>query len=810
MIGGRYELKGYTEWGTGIDDPCGNKHIVKEKGVVGLAITDINTVAGWCNGSVFADKDFRIFYGVDVQIQRTAYIDDILETGNGDDFVARATLLAKNEEGKKNLLEILFEASSKAKNLSVYPIVEIEMIESHREGIFVGYSCDNNILTEEDPDIDKELKELSLTRMIEFFDYVEVAPADYNPLFPYIDLRKREYVQEYTKKLIEYAENHGKPVVAVSGFHYLDKDEGLSWRVLQCDGEVSVSEGHHIAEYGAEAHLRSTEELLDEFRYLGDDKAREIVIDNTITIAAEIDDFDPIGITDCHIRWEDAEDKLNKRVNELLSTRYTGTMIDKTRGRVAEELGWIARNGYAELFLMLSDAVSEHSIREWDHSAYGELGNSAVAYILGISSVDPIYNGLSFELFVRAAEETDFHVELSVPHSQRQRYITSLGKMHGVNNTISGTESMQYREKEIREMLEEYERISGKHIYGDARTDIEEALTGLTSPLRYNTVPYYFLPENKKDLIDRRWIGDSMVSDFLGWHSVNKKFSSFVLASDDREDVLANLEKLTGKSVTSIDFRDDSIMSLFDYDSEKRSPKWTAGIYWGKYISSILRFGIKGFEDMIRIEGFGMGKGTWDQIQLELLERREIKRDQLITSREDVYDLIASKGIKKTEAFRITDKICKGSGIDDVDIDLMQSNGVSGQEIHILKHIFYLPLRADCIRMARMRFWLAYYKMNFPKQFYSAYLERIADEREWTVISGGPKLVEDVISLIRDYGDPTYHEQADWSDFEMSARALILAEEMYRRGIKIRHCDNEKKWWRRWLQRFSRKPDCTF
>ncbi len=81
-------------------------------------------------------------------------------------------MIAKNEAGKKNLLNILYEASSRAKNLSNYPIVEIDILDSHRNGVLVGYSCDNNILTEEDPDIDKELKESSLTRMIQTEDEV--------------------------------------------------------------------------------------------------------------------------------------------------------------------------------------------------------------------------------------------------------------------------------------------------------------------------------------------------------------------------------------------------------------------------------------------------------------------------------------------------------------------------------------------------------------------------------------------------------------------------------------------------------------
>lgn len=808
MNKGRYELKGYTQHGFGLDEPCLNKNILKEKGLTGLAITDPNTVAGWCDGPIFGDEDFRFLYGVDVQIQKRVYIDEILEKGSDDDFAARATLLAKNEAGKRNLLKILFEASSRAKNLSAYPIVEIDILERHRDEILVGYSCDNNILTEEDPDVDAEFKESSLTRMIDLFDYVEVAPADYNPLFPYIDLRKEEYVQEYTKRLIEYAEDHGKPVVAVSSFRYLDKDEELSWRILQCDGEISASEGHHIAEYGMVAHLRTTEEMLDAFHYLGNDKAKEIVIDNTIRIANEIDDFNPTDISDCRIRWEDAEEMLNKRVDELLPARYDGMMIANAKKRAAEELEWIIGNGYTESFVMLADAVSEHSVRNWDHSAYGELGNSIIAYILGISSIDPICNGLPFAFFTKAAEDSEFHMSLSVPQSQRLRYESSLGKMRGVNNTISGTESMQYRKKEVREMLNEYERISGKQISWEDRGDIEEALTGLTSPLRYSAVPFYLLPKGKEGIIDRRWSGDDLVSDYLGWHSVNKEFTSFVLASDEREDVLLNLERITGKPVTSIDFQDRSMMPAFDYAADRRSPKWTAGIYWEKYNPAILRFGIGSFEDMVRIEGFGSGKGTWDQIQLELLERGEIHRDKLITCREDVYDLLISKSIAETEALCITGNICKGFGVKDSDVDMMLSHGITEQEIHILKHILYLPLRADCIRMARIRFWLAYYKMNHPKQFYSVYLECIADDREWTVIKGRSRLVEDAISLIRDYGDPTYHEQADWSDFEMSARALIVADEMYRRGIRIKHYDNKKKRCGKWLLRFSRKPDC--
>ena len=260
MNKGRFELKGYTLHGGGLDDVCGNIGCLKEKGLSGLAITDINTIEGWLDGPIFADEDCRFIYGVDVQLQKRAYSLEDEEEYEEDDsnYAARATLLIKNEIGKKNLFEILFEASTRAKSLSAYPVVEIDILECHRDGILVGYSCDNNILTEEEPDIDEELNESPITKMIELFDYVEIAPADYNPLFPYVDLRRRECVQQYTKAIIKFAEENNKTVVVVSGFNYLDKEENLCWRVLQCDGEISECEGHHISEYGMVAHLRST------------------------------------------------------------------------------------------------------------------------------------------------------------------------------------------------------------------------------------------------------------------------------------------------------------------------------------------------------------------------------------------------------------------------------------------------------------------------------------------------------------------------------------------------------------------------
>ncbi len=811
MSTGRYELKGYTAHSVGLGESYTDKEELRRKGLSGLAITDVNSVSGWMVCAECADDDFAFLYGVDVTLQDRAYtIDDILGYAEDDGCDAvRATILVKNEIGKKNLMELLFAASAWGKDMSAYPIVEADNLKKHREGILVGYSCDNNILTAEEPDFEKELKESSLTRMIGLFDYVEVAPADYNPLFPYVDLRKREYVQEYTKRLIEYSENHEKPVVAVSGFCYLNKEDGLCWRVLQCEEEISACEGHHISEYGMEAHLRTTEEMLKEFQYLGDDEARKIVIDNTVKIAKEIETFEPKTVPDCHIHWDDAEEQLRQRICRALSKKYERKMIDDAKKRAEEEMVWIIENGYTELLLMFADAVAKHGIHWWDHSAYGELENSVVAYVLGITSVDPITNRLPFEFLINAANYEDFYFGISVPHSKRKKYISSLGKMRGVSSNVSGTMPMHYRNKEVRGMLDVYERISGKKMDSESREKIEGDLTGLTSPLRYSDVPYYLLPKGMEITIDRRWNGDGeLVSDFLEWPTIYKKFSSYTIASGEEEDILLTLEQLTGKTVGSIDLRDKSPMAAFEYDSDTEAPKWSAGIYSEKNNDTVLSFGIESFEDMVLIEGLDRGKGTWDKIQKELLERGDIRKDNLITNREDVYELLASKGIDIVDASRITNSICNGMGIKEQDACLMKFSGITDQELYILKHIFNLPMRADCIRMARIRFWFAYYKVNYPKQFYRTYLECIADSREWDVIMSGPKVVKDTLSLIRDYGDPTFHEQADWSDFEMSARAFVLADEMYRRHIRVKYREKSKKGRIKWLRSFSKRQGC--
>ncbi|WP_031554850.1 PHP domain-containing protein [Oribacterium sp. FC2011] len=780
----RYELKGYTQYSVGLGEPWYYKYDLFEKGLLGLAITDVNTATGWIDEANFTDESFRFFYGVDVQLQNQ-FDYGLSYKNNEDGYAARVTLLVKNRIGKRNLMDLLFEASSVGKEISAYPIIETSALKKYREGILIGYSCDNNILTEEEPDVEKELKESPLTRMIDLVDYVEIAPSDYNPLFPYVDLRKRKYVQAYTKRLVEYAENHNKLVIAVSGFHYLDEDNNLTWRVLQCDGDVSATEGHHISEYGMVAHLRTTDELLEEFQYLGFDEAEKIVIDNTISIAEMIDIFDPTFVPDCHIRWNDAEELLRSHINDGIHKKYDSTMTEVARKRVEKELTWIFENGYTELLLMFAETVDKHSNREWDHSACEDLENSVVAFILGISSIDPIKNGLPFEFLVKAANNEYFALGISVPQSQRETIISSLGKMRGVCSTINATKPMYYYDEEVHEMVYEYERISGKRLFWEEKSHIETALTGMEESSRYNDIPYYLLPESEENIIDRRWNGNSLVSDFLGNSLIQKEFTSFILDSNEVIDVLLNLEQLTGKSVSSIEFSDSSPMTAFESDSISYAPRWTAGIYWEKYNEPILRFGIHSFKDMVFIEGLCRGKGTWDRIQSDMLDRCEMERNDLITNREDVYELLVSRGMDATGSFRITCKICNGSGIDEEDTGLMKSYNITEKELYILKHIIYMPGRAECIRMARIRFWLAYYKVNYPSQFYKAYLDCIADSREWDVIKAGPEVLKSVLSLIGDYDKPSSYDQPSFSNLEIYTRALTLADEMFRRDIRV-------------------------
>lgn len=347
----------------------------------GIAITDYFNIDSWqeaYDAKGRKNSDIKLIYGATIFLESNDNAED-------DSFSYYATVLVKNETGRKNLFKILSLGATKyADEECEKEAVFLEDFNEYREGLWVGWNCDNAYLSEDYDKEEEEWNRKKIERAMDLFDYFEIAPFSYNPQFP----TSKPGSGDITKWIIEYADKYDKPVVAVSAAKYIYSQENVAWKMLQnyrhCGGRTKYLES------AVAAHLRGTEEMLELFSHLGEEKAREIVIDNPKMIAEQVTMNVPFGEKDAYPHFEGDKQKLReicyKRAREL----YGEDLPEVVSRRIEEELTVICNNNHAAMFLIMGELIDKAGIKEEPRELRGCGNNSIVSYLCGIGTLNPL------------------------------------------------------------------------------------------------------------------------------------------------------------------------------------------------------------------------------------------------------------------------------------------------------------------------------------------------------------------------------------------------------------------------------------
>lgn len=350
--------------------------------LAGIAITDYFNIDSWQKAhdamKECTDSNMKLIYGATILLEIDG--DEV-----DDGFSYYVTILAKNEIGRKNLFKILsLEAIKYADKKYERDVVFLEDLNEYREGLWVGWNCDNAYLSEDYDEEEEEWNRQRIRRAMDLFDYFEIAPFSYNPQFPI----SKPGSSDITKWIIEYADKYGKPVVAVSAAKYIYPQEKVEWKMLQnytyCDGNTKYMES------AVAAHLRCTEEMLDIFSYLGKERAREIVIDNPRMIAEQVELDAPFGDKSAYPHIEGGKQKLREICYKKAHVLYGENLPELVSQRIEEELSVINNNNHEAIFLIMGDLLSKAGLKEEPRNLRGCGDNSMISYLCGIGTVNPL------------------------------------------------------------------------------------------------------------------------------------------------------------------------------------------------------------------------------------------------------------------------------------------------------------------------------------------------------------------------------------------------------------------------------------
>ncbi|MGL5347785.1 MAG: PolC-type DNA polymerase III [Peptostreptococcaceae bacterium] len=738
------------------------------------------------------------------------------------------TLLAQNYTGLKNLYKIVSDAH--VNHFYRAPRILKSFLEEHREGILIGSACEAGAVFKA---VKKNVSDEEMAKVIELYDYIEVMPIDNNRfMIDKGEVEDEEELRELNRKTIEVAHKFGKIPVATGDVHFLDKHEAVLRRVLK------YSQGFKLDDEETYLHFRTTNEMLDEFKYLGDVLAYEVVVTNTNKIADMIESIKPIpdGTFPPEIEGSDVE--LREMCYEKAKRIYGDPIPEVVINRLDRELNSIIGNGYAVMYIISQKLVTKSLSDGYLVGSRGSVGSSFAATMSDITEVNPLPahyicddpeckysyffeigeygsgvdlpdkdcpkcgkplrkdgHDIPFEVFLGFEGDKEPDIDLNFSGDYQpviHKYTEDLfgeGYVYraGTIGTVAEKTAFGYARKYIDE--------NNIHVPSAEALRLANGCTGVkrTSgqhPGGVMVIPHY------KDVYDFTPIqypandtSCGVITTHFDYHSISGRILKLDILGHDAPTMIRMLEDLTGIVATEIPLDDPETMSLFTSTDalgvtpeEINCPIGSLAIpeFGTKFVRQmLLDTKPTTFAALVRISGLSHGTDVWLNNAQDLVRDEIVGIDEVISTRDDIMNYLIFKGLKPKNAFTIMENVRKGKGLKPEHIEEMHENDVPEWYIGSCQKIKYMFPKAHAVAYVMMSFRLAYCKVHYPEAFYATYFSTKAEDFDADLIVKGLDAIKGKIHEIESLGNDATTKEKNM------LTVLEVALEMYARGIKI-------------------------
>ncbi|MCL0077681.1 PolC-type DNA polymerase III [Peptococcaceae bacterium] len=740
------------------------------------------------------------------------------------------TILAKNKVGLKNLYKLV--TLSHLKYYYKKPRIPKSALIAHREGLLIGTACERGELF--DAVISGASKE-KISEIVSFYDFLEIQPAANSEfLVKSGKLNSMEELKNIYKTIYDFGKQFKKPVVATGDVHFLDPEDAI-YREILMHGQSYEDAGNQ-----APLYFKTTDEMLEEFSYLGKDAAYEVVVANSLKIAEQIEELTPVPQNTYHPKIEGAEKIISDMAVSRAKDLYGDPLPDIVKNRLDKELKAIIENGFAVLYLIAHKLVKKSLEDGYLVGSRGSVGSSLVATLTDITEVNPlpphyrcpkckysefitdgsfgcgadmpdkncsyckeplIKDGydIPFEVFMGFEGDKVPDIDLNFSGEYQPKAHKYTEKLFGEKNVFRAGTISTIAEKTAYGFVKKYLEEKGlikreaeikrlvKGCAGVKRTTGQHPGGTMVVPKEidvYEVTPLQYPADDKKS---------GVITTHFDYHSIHDCLVKLDILGHDDPTVIKMLEDLTGVDVSTIKFDDKETLSLFSStkalgvkEEEIRSAVGTYAIpeFGTKFVRQMLADTKPStFSDLIRISGFSHGTDVWLNNAQDLIKNGICKLSEAISARDDIMTYLIHKGMEPKTAFKIMEKVRKGKGVSEEDAKAMEELGVPDWYIESCRKIKYMFPKAHATAYVVMAFRIAWFKVNYPVEFYAVYFSIRADDFDAELMVKGKHAILNAIEQIKSKG-----QQASTKEKNLLT-VLEVALEMYARGIKFRRVD---------------------
>ncbi|MCL2201985.1 MAG: PolC-type DNA polymerase III [Oscillospiraceae bacterium] len=693
----------------------------------------------------------------------------------GRSRIRHITLLAKNKTGLQNLYKLV--TMSHLNDFSSRPIIKKSALDAHREGLIVGSACEAGEVFDA---VSRKKDDEEIMLRAKYYDYLEIMPICNNAFMLTGDNAKassEEDLRDFNRKVVEIGKALSIPVVATGDTHFLEPEHEIYRHILM------ASRGFDDADKDLPLYFKTTDEMLEEFSYLGEDTAYEVVVSNTNLIADMCENISPLPekklFTPAIERSaEDLKDLVYGKLCELYG-KNPHELITK---RLETELGDILDRGYDVIYMSAQKLVEASLKTGYLVGSRGSVGSSLVAFLAGITEVNSLpahyrcpkclHTDFSFSqeygcgadmpdkpcpkcetIYVKDGFNIPFEtflgfdgdkvpdIDLNFSGEYQDQAHKHTIELFGEKNVYRAGTIGTIKEKTAYGYVKKYLDSKGKSVTKAEENRLSRGCVGVKRTTGQHPGGLIIIPQGMDitDFCPAQHPADDkdkgIITTHFDYHCMEDNLIKLDELGHDDPTMIKMLEDMTGVNATEIRLDDPDTLSIFTSPQKLGLPSddeivgTTGSIGIPEFGTSLTRQMLedtkpKDFDTLVRLSGFSHGEGVWIGNSKELILSGKASVSETIGCRDDIMLFLISKGIKDRAAFKISESIRKGRGLPDGAEDEMKAKNVPSWYIESCKKIAYLFPKAHAVAYVMMAFRIAWFKVHRPLEFYSAYFYR--------------------------------------------------------------------------------------